>query len=187
MTPILEQHIVELIKQGDQRGMSLLYDNFGPALYGCALKLTKDKDASSDILQDALIKIWNNSSSYNPDKAKFFTWCYGITRNTTIDYLRKVQKKQSKEIQLKNRDVYPIEDTINQDDKESLKRQISTLDTKYISVLDAVFYKGMTHMEAADYLDIPLGTFKTRMRAALIELRSINKGITILLWILLLS
>lgn len=187
MTPFLERHIVELIKQGDQRGMSLLYDNYGAALYGCALKLTKDKDASSDVLQDALLKIWNNSSSYDPEKSKFFTWCYGITRNTTIDYLRKVQKKQLKEIQLQDKDVYPIENSINQEDKDNLKSQLSKLDTKYQVVLNAVFYQGMTHMEAADYLDMPLGTFKTRIRSALIELRNINKVITILLWILMIS
>lgn len=187
MTPFLEQHIIELLQQGDQRGMSLLYDHYGPALYGCALKLTKDKDASSDILQDALLKIWNNSGSYNPKKAKFFTWCYGITRNTTIDYLRKVQKKQLKEIQLQDKDVYITESSINQEDRDAIKSQLNTLDPKYRKVLDAVFYRGMTHIEAADFLDLPLGTFKTRVRNALIQLRVINKGVTVLLWILMIS
>ncbi|MGJ8684911.1 MAG: RNA polymerase sigma factor [Nonlabens sp.] len=187
MTPILEQHIIELLQQGDQRGMSLLYDHYGPALYGCALKLTRDKDASSDILQDALLKIWKKANTYQSEKSKFFTWCYGITRNTAIDYLRKVQKKQLKEIQLQDWDVYPIEDSINQEDRDEVKNQLGKLDSKYQVVLDAVFYKGMTHMEAADYLKMPLGTFKTRVRSALKELRNINKGIILIIWSLITS
>ena len=81
---------------------------------------------------------------------------------------------------MQDRDVYPIETVLDEEDKELVHAQMNTLDENYREVLESIFFKGMTHMEAADYLNLPLGTLKTRLRNALIELRTINMGLFVI-------
>ncbi len=177
----IEKHIVELLIEKDERAISLIYDQYAATLYGVILKITRNEAMARDVLQESLIKVWNNSSTYNPEKAKLFTWLFQIARNTALDALRKAKRKSSKEIQIQNRDVYPNEGGIDIEDKELIHAQIKSLDNKYKEVLESIFFKGMTHMEAADYLNLPLGTLKTRLRNALKELRTINMGLYIMI------
>ncbi|OUS13690.1 RNA polymerase subunit sigma-70 [Nonlabens dokdonensis] len=177
---IIEKHIIELLKEKDERAISLIYDQYAATLYGVIIKITQNEAMASDVLQESLIKVWNNSSAYNAEKAKLFTWLFQIARNTSLDALRKLKRKSDKEIQMQDRDVYPIETVLDEEDKELVHAQMNTLDEKYREVLESIFFKGMTHMEAADYLNLPLGTLKTRLRNALIELRTINMGLFVI-------
>lgn len=178
---LLEKHIVALLKEKDDRAISLIYDQYAAALYGIAIKMVKNEDAAKDVLQESLIKIWNKADSFDPQKAQLFTWLFQVTRNTALDALRKSQRKGQKEIQIQDRDVYPIVTSIEQEDKDLLSQQVNSLDIKFKEVLDAIFFKGLTHIEAAEQLDLPLGTLKTRLRNALIELRTKNIPLLILL------
>ncbi|AGC75624.1 RNA polymerase sigma-70 factor (ECF subfamily) [Nonlabens dokdonensis] len=177
----IEKHIIELLQEKDERAISLIYDQYAAPLYGVILKITRNEAMASDVLQETLIKVWHKSHVYDPEKAKLFTWLFQIARNTALDALRKSKRKSDKEIQIQNRDVYPNEDGIDKEDRDLINAQINRLDKKYREVLETIFFKGMTHMEAADYLNLPLGTLKTRLRNALKELRTINIGLFIII------
>ncbi len=181
MSSFVDQHITELLQEGDERGMKMLYKKYSASLYGSILQMVHDEDLASDILQDAFIKVWKKADTYNPEKAKLFTWVFQITRNTTIDYLRKKQKKQSKEIQLEKTNVILEETRLEIEDVENLHSKINALDDKFKEAIHTVFFKGMTHVEAANYLDLPLGTFKSRIRNALIQLRTTVQIVVLIL------
>ena len=180
----LENQIIELIRDRNDRGMSLLYDHYNGALFGLCLKFTKDPDDAKEVLQASLIKAWQNIDSYDADKARLFTWLYQITRNQALDFLRKSQSKQQKEIQNDYSSVSIEEDSslLYKEFKEQLNLKVTSLESQYQDVINCVFYKGMTHMEASEYLNIPLGTFKTRIRNALKKLLTTYSIIALLLW-----
>lgn len=181
MSSFIDQHIIELLQERDERGMKMLYKKYSPALFGSILQMVKDEDEASDILQDSLIKVWEKAHTFNPEKAKLFTWVFQITRNTTIDYLRKSQKKQSKEIRAVKNNVQLVDNNVIIEENENLHRKIEVLDDKLKEAIETVFFKGMTHVEAAEYLNLPLGTFKSRIRNALIQLRTIVKIMVLIL------
>lgn len=183
MSSFIDQHIIELLQERDERGMKMLYKKYGAALYGSILQMVHDEDLASDILQDSLLKVWEKAHLYQAKKAKLFTWVFQITRNTTIDYLRKNQKKQSKEIRLEKTNVQLEETNSIIEENENLRSKVNDLDDKLKEAIETVFFKGMTHVEAADYLNLPLGTFKSRIRNALIQLRTIIKTVGLLLMI----
>ena len=168
-----EQHIVELLKQDDERAVSIIYENYSSALYGVILKITIDQAIAEDALQESFIKIWKNAKKYDSSKAKLFTWLYRIARNTAIDKLRSHNLKFTKEVQIGESNVYKLATSGLNQDTMDLKKHVAQLENKYQIVLDALYFQGMTQQEASEELDIPLGTIKSRLKIGLRELKKV--------------
>ena len=173
-----EDELVLLLQRQDQQAFSYLYDNYAPALNGVIFRLAEDKALSEDILQEAFVKIWNNFSSYDPAKGRLFTWMMNLTRNLTIDTLRsKGYKKQSKTSGDEN-SVNNITDAgtgIDKFDAMGIQKQLSYLKPDLQKVIDLAYFGGFTQEEISKEIGIPLGTVKTRMRTAILELRKMLK------------
>ncbi len=184
MSTLLEKHIVELLKERDEKAISLLYDNYADTLLGVAYKVVKDGDLAQDVVQESFVKIWKKADSYDASKAKLFTWLFRITRNTAIDKLRSINTKSDKEIQIDVSDVYNLGVLTTRPEFMDVKEHLEKIEPKYKVVLDALFFEGMTQQEASDELGIPLGTIKSRLKIGLRELRKIY-GTTMVLGILL--
>jgi len=181
MSTLLEKHIVELLKERDEKAISLLYDNYADTLYGVAYKVVKDEDLAQDIVQESFVKIWKKSDSYDATKAKLFTWLFRITRNTAIDKLRSINTKSDKEIQIDVSDVYNLGEQSIRPEFIDVKENLDKIEPKYRIVLEALFFEGMTQQEASDELDIPLGTIKSRLKIGLREMRKIYGTLLLML------
>ncbi|SDM91852.1 RNA polymerase sigma factor [Kriegella aquimaris] len=184
MSTLLEKHIVELLKERNEKAISLLYENYSDTLYGVAYKVVRNEELAQDVLQESFIKIWKKSDSYDASKAKLFTWLFRITRNTAIDKLRSVNTKSDKEIQMDVSDVYNLGVEGIRPEFMDVQENLEKIESKYQIVLEALFFQGMTQQEASDELDIPLGTIKSRLKIGLRELRKIY-GPTMILALLL--
>lgn len=173
MSTLLEKHIIQLLHERDEKAISLLYEHYGDTLFGVANKVVRNGELAQDILQESFIKIWKNSESYDPSKAKLFTWLFRITRNTAIDKLRSAQNRSDKEIQIDVSDVYTIGVQGVRPDEMDMAENLGKIEPKYREVLEALFFVGLTQQEASEQLDIPLGTIKSRLKIGLRELRKI--------------
>lgn len=181
MSTLLEKHIVELLRERDEKAISLLYDNYADTLYGVAYKVVKDEELAQDIVQESFVKIWKKSDSYDATKAKLFTWLFRITRNTAIDKLRSLNTKSDKEIQIDVSDVYNLGEQSIRPEFIDVKENLDKIEPKYRIVLEALFFEGMTQQEASDELDIPLGTIKSRLKIGLREMRKIYGTVLLML------
>ena len=173
MSRLLEKHIVELLQERNDKAIALLYDNYGDTLLGVANKVVRDQELAQDVLQESFVKIWKKADSYDPSKAKLFTWLFRITRNTAIDKLRSVNTKSDKEIQIDVSDVYTLGVNSTRPELMDIQENLEKIEEKYQIVLEALFFQGMTQQEASDELDIPLGTIKSRLKIGLRELGKI--------------
>jgi len=169
----IEKEIVGLLQKGDKKAITLLYENYADALYGVILKVLSDEELAQDALQETYIKVWKKAKSYDVKKAKLFTWLYRIAYNTAIDKVRSQSNRDSKVIQIEASNVYKLtSESLNQDVLD-IKTHLKTLDEKYQTVINALFFEGMTQQEASEELDIPLGTIKSRLKIGLRELKKI--------------
>ena len=152
------------LQRRDQEAFSLLYSNYSNALLGIIRKIVnEDLDLAKDILQEAMVKIWNNVNGYDSSKGTLFTWMLNICRNQTIDHTRsKSYTNQEMTNELKA-------DTIG------VKKLLHVLSPEQKQVVDVVYMLGYSHSEAAEQLKLPVGTVKTRLRAAIMELRKYVK------------
>jgi RNA polymerase sigma-70 factor (ECF subfamily) len=169
----IENNIVGLLKKGDKKAISLLYENYADAMYGVILKIISDENLAQDALQESFVKIWKNSKKYDPAKAKLFTWLYRIAYNTAIDKVRSLKNKTKYEVQIETSSVYKISSNVLNQDVLDIQKHLSSLDEKYQIVLNALFFEGMTQQEASEELNIPLGTIKSRLKIGLRELKKI--------------
>lgn len=126
------------------------------------------------MLQEAFVKIWKNIELYDASKGSIFTWMLNICRNTAIDETR--SKNFRKEAQNQNvEDYVSVIDSQNRVelkvDHIGLKEIVEKLKPEHRELIDKVYFKGYTHDEVSKELSIPLGTVKTRIRAAMQHMR----------------
>lgn len=168
-----ETEFVSLLKQKDLDAFSKLYKNYSSNLLGVIFQLIKNKQVSEDILQNVFVKIWSNIEQYNPSRGRLHTWMVSIAVNASIDYAK--SKNSRKDKQSKSIDselgVFEIGTNPFNVDLIGLKEQVYLLKYDYRVLLEYVYYHGFTQEEVADELNLPLGTVKTRIRAAITELK----------------
>jgi RNA polymerase sigma-70 factor (ECF subfamily) len=168
-----EEELVQELQNRNQQAFSYLYDNYAAALNGVIFRLVEDKELAEDILQEAFVKVWNNFSSYDSTKGRLFTWMLNLTKNLTIDTLRsKGYKKQSK-ISGDENAVSNLSDNTGAEkfDALGIRKQLDNLKPAQRNIIDMAYFNGYTQDEISKEMGIPLGTVKTRMRSAILELR----------------
>lgn len=169
-----EEELVFLLQSQDQNAFSYLYDNYAAALNGTIYRMVEDIQLSEDILQEAFIKIWNNFKTYDSSKGRLFTWMVNITRNLTIDTLRSKGYKKQQKISQDENSVTTYQDknfSADRFDSIGLRQKLAGLKPEQKDIIDLAYFNGYTQEEISKQMGIPLGTVKTRMRTAIMELR----------------
>ena len=169
-----EEELVLALRNREKIAIEALYDMYSSSLYGIISRIIIDTPTAEDVLQETFVKIWNSFASYSTEKGRLFTWMVNIARNLAIDKIRsKDFKNQNKNQELENNVTFIDEqkNTVYNPELLGIKELVETLKPEQKSILDLVYFKGYTHVEAADELGVPLGTIKTRLRMAIIQLR----------------
>lgn len=166
-----EEELVLSLKLNSQKAFEYLYDNYSGALYGIISKILKNDEKSEDTMQEVFLKIWRKIGDYDSTKGRLFTWMVNIARNASIDQLRK-----DKNIWLEDIDNHVTQiDKVSSFQPQTIGMDIANMMEKLKPerkvLLDMVYLKGYTQEEAAELLQIPLGTAKSRIRTALQDLK----------------
>jgi RNA polymerase sigma factor (sigma-70 family) len=171
---LTEEDLIKALKGRETIAIQALYDMYSGALYGVISRIIQQSEVAEDLLQETFIKIWNSAEHYDSSKGRLFTWMINVARNLSIDKLRSKDFRNSN----KNQDIENNVDFIDAEKKITfnsdaigLRDMVTSLKPEFFDVLEMVYFKGYTHVEAAEALDIPLGTVKTRIRMAVMELR----------------
>jgi RNA polymerase sigma factor (sigma-70 family) len=171
---LTEEELVTALMHHDKLAAEALYDMYSASLYGVIFRIVNDTPTAEDVLQEVFIKIWRSSATYSTEKGRLFTWMVNIARNLAIDKIRsKDFKNQNKNHEIENNvDLIDKQNsTVFKPELLGVKELVDTLRPEQKSILDLVYFKGYTHTEAAEELNIPLGTIKTRLRMAIQQLR----------------
>ena len=171
-----ECELVLLLKQRKELAFNYLYDNYSAALYSVIINIVPDRELSNDILQEVFVKIWRQIETYDVTKGRLFTWMLNIARNASIDALRSKnfqQRQQNKEL------TEHIDETggstQTDTDKIGLRKIVCKLKAEHRVLVELSYFEGFTQEEISKMLNIPLGTVKTRLRTALIQLKQVIK------------
>ena len=171
---LTEEELVLALRRHEKIAVEALYDMYSASLYGVISRIIIDTAVAEDVLQETFVKIWHSFASYSTEKGRLFTWMVNIARNLAIDKLRsKDFKNQNKNQELEINVTFIDEqrNTVYKPELLGIKDLVQTLKPDQKEILELVYFKGYTHVEAADELGIPLGTIKTRLRMAIQQLR----------------
>lgn len=173
-----EQELVSLLQNRDNKAFAYLYDNYAAALYSIILQIVNDAELANDVLQEVFVNIWRRIEQYDASKGRLFTWMMNIARNAAIDTLRSRSYQNSRKNQSirDNVDTIQVADVIQPGvDTIGLRKVLEKLKDEQRVLIELAYFKGYTHEEIAELEKIPLGTVKTRIRNALIQLRGLLK------------
>lgn len=167
-----EQELINALKERDNQAYGYLYDNYSGALYSIILQIVQDSELASDILQEVFINIWRKIETYDPTKGRLFTWMLNIARNASIDTLRSKGYQNSQKNQGLPENVNMTSQVTQTNiDNIGLTKILAKLKPEHRVLIELAYFKGYTHEEIAQIEDIPLGTVKTRIRNALLQLK----------------
>lgn len=155
--------------------MNILYDRYSGALLGVASKIMKSEELGEDVVQEAFVKIWLNATRYDSSKGRLFTWMLNITRNIALDKLKSKNYKQSLQNDSTDTAVNVAEasesDSYLGEESIGLQEILNQLKPDQKKLIELMYFGGYTQAELAEELQMPLGTVKTKMRAAMMVLR----------------
>ncbi len=170
--PHIDEKFIQELKSRNEAAFSKLYDNYSGALYGILFRMLGKEEIAQDCLQESFVKIWKNIDAYDRSKGTIFTWMLNISRNHAIDMLR--SKNMRQKIQSIDKSVGVVNKQMSSKTNEDhflIKELIENLKPEHRQMIEMAFYNGYTQEELAEELNMPLGTVKTRARAALTQLR----------------
>jgi len=168
---------LERMARGDHEALAELYDRHSRLVYSLALRIIRDQGEAEDIVQEVFSQAWRQAGRYEARRGNVIAWLLNLTRSRAIDRLRGRQSRpEATSDSLLAIDIPDL--TLPVDEQLSLEGRASRVRAamKELSVLQRVaielaFYEGLTHVEIAERLELPLGTVKTRIRQGLLKLK----------------
>jgi RNA polymerase sigma-70 factor (ECF subfamily) len=162
--------LVERARRGDREAFSVLAGGVVDRLYATARFILRDTELAEDATQDALVRAWRDLPSLR-DAERFDAWMHRLIIRACADVGRHQRRWRAEITVLPNEPFEPdrAPDLANRDQIEQGLRRLSDAQR---AILVAHFYVGMSVTEAADALDIPVGTAKSRLHYAIEALRA---------------
>lgn len=174
--PLAERELVCGLKSCKTGSFSKLYEMYSSNLLGFLLHIVKQQETAEDLLQECFIKFSRHIGSYDTAKSRLFTWMLNIARNTAIDHIR----SRSSQKQKSTFEISSISGEVENNYFQSLntdtigvKNIIASLSQKQKLIIDMIYFQGYTHTEVAQELNMPIGSVKTSLRSAVLNLRKV--------------
>jgi RNA polymerase sigma-70 factor (ECF subfamily) len=166
------------IQNGSTDALAKLYDVASSLVYSLALRVVRDPADAEEVLVDVFQQVWRTAKTFNPARGGVWTWLVMLTRSRALDRVRNTAGKRSHELpplpdtsSVASAEPLPEQASILAQQQTIVWRALRSLSPQQRQVLELAFFHGLTHMEIASQLEIPLGTIKSRIRAAMDKLR----------------
>jgi RNA polymerase sigma-70 factor (ECF subfamily) len=178
-SPVNDYILIQRIASQDENALGELYDRYANLIFTIAFNTLGEKQGAEEVTQDVFLRVWNKAESYDPNHSKVATWLGTIARYRAIDLLRNLRSRPEGH-SVDPQEVSPnfLVDPSNPEsathlalENENIRKAVKSLPDDQRQVLVWAYFRGYTHQEIAEKLDIPLGTAKTRIRLALQKLR----------------
>ncbi|MFO1349663.1 MAG: sigma-70 family RNA polymerase sigma factor [Gammaproteobacteria bacterium] len=163
----------------DRASFERLYRATAAQLFGLILRIVKNRELASEILQEGFIKIWHRAGDYRADKAQALTWMSAIVRNQAIDSLRRGAHQPTGAAEpidaidwLADDALGPLDQADQDQQNQLLRGCIEQLEGEQRQAMLLAYFQGLTHEELAAEMRKPLGTVKSWLRRGLMRLKN---------------
>ncbi len=160
----------------DRAAFELLYGRYVRSIFGLALRRLRDRQRAEDAVQETFAAVWRSAASYRPERGPAAPWLYAVARNAIVDRLRARVEPASEVPEMVSSEPGPADRAEASFVAWRIHRALEELPEKEREVLELAYWSEMSQSEVADYLNIPLGTVKTRTRSALSRLAGLLEG-----------
>lgn len=171
--------LIAQVGRGDHAAFGALYDELAPRVYGVVKRVVRDPAMSEEVTQEVFTEIWTTATRFDETRASVAGWVTMIARRRSIDRVRSEQSRRNRddaaggEASSAEAAAESVTESIVADRDEAVRvhAAMAALPADQRDVIRLAFLDGMTHVDIAESLGIPLGTVKGRVRLALKRLR----------------
>src|SRR5881227_1460227 len=158
---------------GDRGAFEVLYRRYARPVFGLALRRLGDRGRAEDAVQETFASVWRAARSYKPERGPGGPWLYAVARNAITDRSRARNETPIETPEEESLADGPPEQAEANWIAWRVHRALEELTPNERSVIELAYWSGLSQSEVAEYLGIPLGTVKTRTRAALARLAGV--------------
>jgi len=172
--PVDDLDLIRRMQAGDDNAVRDLYAQYGQRLYAYALRLTNDPATAEDVTQSTLVTAWRTARNFRGE-GRLIAWLLGIVHHTAMKALRGSTRyiDEVAEETVSEDQPSPEEQAQVKEERRWVRQGIQSLSPEHRAVLDLIFYQGLSLNEAAQVLNIPVGTVKSRLSYARDHLRGV--------------
>lgn len=170
---VTDSMLISRIRAGDEDALAALHDRYAQVVYSVALRVLGDTSQAEDVLQEIFLQLWRNPQTFDSSRGSLAAWLAVIARHRAIDQLRRRRPESDIDEIVVSVDS-KLEQTAELNQAVArIRRAVEQLPPEQRKPLELAFFQGLTHTEIAAKTGEPLGTIKTRIRAALLTLRKV--------------
>jgi RNA polymerase sigma-70 factor, ECF subfamily len=158
---------------GDRDAFEELYRRFARPVLGMAIRQLGDSGRAEDATQETFTAIWRSARSYKPERGTASAWLYAVARHAIIDRARQRIEPAAEAPDEPSGDLGPAEQAELSWLTWRVHSALQRLPERERAVLELAYWSGLSQAEIVSYLDVPLGTVKTRTRAGLARLATL--------------
>jgi RNA polymerase sigma-70 factor (ECF subfamily) len=162
--------LIERVGDGDSEAFEELYRRYTRPVLGLALRRLGDRGRAEDALQEAFAAIWRSASSYDAERGQGGAWLYTVARNAIVNGARKRPEPPMDAPEEASPESGPDEHAEASWLAWRVHSAIELLPDHERPVIELAYWGGLSQSEISSFLDVPLGTVKTRTRSALARL-----------------
>ncbi|WP_247827629.1 sigma-70 family RNA polymerase sigma factor [Arthrobacter antioxidans] len=170
------------VGQGESQALEDLYRLTSARVYGLARKVLIDAEMSAETTQDVFLTLWLSAAArFDPGLGTGMSWIMTLTHRRAVDKVRSEESHRTRDLKwaIKNQDIDydQVADTVvQQSEAEALRACLHTLSAAQREAIHLAYYAGLTYVEVAAHLGIPVSTAKTRIRDGIKRLRASLQG-----------
>lgn len=164
------------IAERDREAFEVLYHRYIRSVFGLAMQRLRDRERAEDAVQEMFAAVWRSAGSYKPERGPAAPWLYAIARNAIVDRLRSREELPMEPPEMTSDEPGPADRAESSWVSWRVHRALETLSDREREVVELAYWSGLSQSEVASFLDIPLGTVKTRTRSALAHLADVLEG-----------
>ena len=172
-----DRALVGAIVRQQQEALDRLYERYQTMVYHLALKILNSREGADEVVYDVFWQVWREAAHYDAQRGSVGAWLAILARSRAIDALRTRRGNLAAGDKLSAQSVAtspaddPEEIASLQQRAQLVRNALESLPADQRAALELSFFGGLTHVEIAEQLAEPLGTVKTRIRAAMLRLR----------------
>jgi len=169
--------LMQAIVRRDRSALAALYDRHSPLVLAICRRVLKDADEADEVLTDIFFEVWTKADRFDSARGNPVTYLVTLARSRAIDRSRsratrpKITSDYTDAAALSDPQATPFESTQMKERQMQVRKSLSVLAPAQREIVECSFYEGLSHSEIAAKLHRPLGTVKTYIRQALIQLR----------------
>ena len=157
-------------RDGDRDAFEALYRRYARSVFGLALRRLGDRGRAEDAVQETFASVWRGARSYRPERGPGGPWIYAVARNAIVDRSRARSEPPVEAPEQQSQEAGPPARAEASWTAWRIHRALEELSPSERAVIELAYWSGLSQSEVSEYLGIPLGTVKTRTRAALARL-----------------